>query len=155
MWGTPHRSRITSTGPCRPRTRRVPSTCGNASRACSFRTCTNSSTTSPLLGPQRNLLAGNGTAAGRSGATAAICGRSAGTVMMAAHEGGEAMTDHRPWFASYPEGVPHTVEPLAEKSQFTALEDTVRMFPDRPALAWFGKHVSYRELLQEVERFSA
>jgi long-chain acyl-CoA synthetase len=65
------------------------------------------------------------------------------------------MTDHRPWFASYPEGVLHTVEPLPEKSLFSALEDSVRMFPDRPALAWFGKHLSYRELLGEVERFSA
>ncbi len=65
------------------------------------------------------------------------------------------MTDHRPWFASYPEGVPHTVEPLPEKSLFSTLEDTVGKFSDRPALAWFGKHLSYRELLGEVERFSA
>ncbi|MDP9341838.1 MAG: long-chain fatty acid--CoA ligase [Actinomycetota bacterium] len=65
------------------------------------------------------------------------------------------MTDHRPWFASYPEGVPHTLEPYPEKSLFSAFEDTVQRFPDRPALAWFGKHLSYRELLREVERFSA
>jgi long-chain acyl-CoA synthetase len=65
------------------------------------------------------------------------------------------MTEHRPWFASYPEGVPHTLEPFPEKSLFAALEDTVRKFPDRPALAWFGRHISYRELLREVERFSA
>ncbi len=65
------------------------------------------------------------------------------------------MTEHRPWFASYPEGVPHTRAPYPEKSLFSVLEDTARTFPDRPALAWFGKHLSYRELLREVERFSA
>jgi long-chain acyl-CoA synthetase len=65
------------------------------------------------------------------------------------------MTDHRPWFASYPEGVPHTLAPYPERSLFSVLEDSARRFPDRPAIAWFGKHLSYRELLSEAERFSA
>ena len=64
------------------------------------------------------------------------------------------MTEHRPWFASYPDDVPKTLEPYPEKSLFSILEESASRFPDRPALAWFGRHVSYRELLQETERFS-
>src|SRR2546423_1953202 len=65
------------------------------------------------------------------------------------------MTDHRPWFRSYPEGVPKTLDPYPEKSLFTVLEDSARRFPDRPAIAWFGRHITYKELLRETERFSA
>src|SRR5438477_9058319 len=70
------------------------------------------------------------------------------------NEGAE-MTEHRPWFASYPEGVPKTLEPYPEKSLFSILEESASRFPDRPAIAWFGRHMSYRELLREVERLSA
>jgi long-chain acyl-CoA synthetase len=63
--------------------------------------------------------------------------------------------DHRPWFASYPPDVPKTLAPYPEKSVFSILDDAARRFPERPALAWFGKHISYKDLMQEVERFSA
>ena len=33
------------------------------------------------------------------------------------------MTQYRPWFASYPPGVPATLEPLPEKSLYSILED--------------------------------
>ena len=65
------------------------------------------------------------------------------------------MTEHRPWFASYPENVPKTLEPFPERSVFSILEESASRFGDRPAIAWFGRHISYRELLQEVEKFSA
>ncbi len=65
------------------------------------------------------------------------------------------MTEHRPWFASYPSDVPRTLEPYPEISAFSMLEGTARTFADRPAMAWFGRHLSYRFLLSEVERFSA
>jgi long-chain acyl-CoA synthetase len=35
------------------------------------------------------------------------------------------------------------------------LEASARRFPDRPAIAWFGKQLSYAQLLAEVERCSA
>jgi len=66
-----------------------------------------------------------------------------------------AVTEHRPWFASYPPGVPRTLEPYPDISVFGMLEASARRFPDRPALAWFGKRLTYRELLAEVERASA
>ena len=65
------------------------------------------------------------------------------------------MTEHRPWFASYPKGIPRSLEPYPEVSVFSMLEGAARRFPDRPATAWFGAHLSYAELLRAAERFSA
>ena len=63
--------------------------------------------------------------------------------------------DHRPWFASYPSGVPKTLEPYPEISVFQMLEGSARRFSDRPAIAWFGRKLSYAETLREAERCSA
>jgi long-chain acyl-CoA synthetase len=65
------------------------------------------------------------------------------------------MTEHRAWFASYPPDMPHSLEPFPRESVFTLLRNAVAGFPDRPALAFFGAHMSYAKLLAEVERFSA
>ena len=65
------------------------------------------------------------------------------------------MTGHRPWFASYPPDVPKTLEPYPEESLFALLEGSAGRFPDRPAIAWFGMHMSYATLLNEVQRCSA
>jgi long-chain acyl-CoA synthetase len=65
------------------------------------------------------------------------------------------MTEHRPWFASYPSYVPKTLEPYPDISVFGMLETSARRFPDKPAVAWFGKRMPYRQLLAEVERCSA
>jgi long-chain acyl-CoA synthetase len=64
------------------------------------------------------------------------------------------MSDDRPWLATYPSSVPTTLEPYPEESVFALLERSARRFPKRPALAWFGKHLAYGELLEQVERFS-
>lgn len=65
------------------------------------------------------------------------------------------MTDHRPWFATWRAGVPKTLEPYPSASAFSLLQDAVDEFPESVALAFLGKHVTYRELLGQVERFSA
>jgi long-chain acyl-CoA synthetase len=65
------------------------------------------------------------------------------------------MTDHRPWFASYPSDVPASLEPYPEASLFSLVESAAGRFPDRPAIAWFGKRLSYAGLLAEIERCSA
>ena len=65
------------------------------------------------------------------------------------------MTDHRPWFATWRAGVPRTLEPYPKVSVYSLLTDSAAGFPDSVALAFLGKHVSYRELLEQVERFSA
>ena len=65
------------------------------------------------------------------------------------------MTDPQPWFTTYPSGVPHSLEPYPNLSVFGMLEASARNHPDAPALAWFGRKISYAELLKEVERCSA
>jgi long-chain acyl-CoA synthetase len=65
------------------------------------------------------------------------------------------MTHHRPWFTTWRAGVPKTVAPFPHQSAFTLLADAAAGFPDRPAVAFLGKHLSYRQLLEEVERFSS
>jgi long-chain acyl-CoA synthetase len=65
------------------------------------------------------------------------------------------MTDHRPWFRVWRAGVPKTVAPFPHQSVFHLLADSAAGFPDSTAIAFLGKHLTYRELLREVERFSA
>ena len=65
------------------------------------------------------------------------------------------MSEERPWLDSYPSDVPRSLAPYPEESVFAMLESSARRFPDRPAIAWFGKHLTYAELLEEVERCSA
>jgi long-chain acyl-CoA synthetase len=65
------------------------------------------------------------------------------------------MTDRRPWLASYPAVVPETLEPYPQESVFALLEAAAGRHPDLPAIAWFGKRMTYRQLLEEVERCSA
>jgi len=65
------------------------------------------------------------------------------------------MTEHRPWFQSYPPGVPHTLEPYPDISVFGMLETSARKHPDAVAIRWFGRTMRFADLLREVERCSA
>jgi long-chain acyl-CoA synthetase len=59
------------------------------------------------------------------------------------------MTDHRPWFAHYPEGVPHTLAPYPEKNLYSLLSEAAERHPNAPAVVWAvpgGKTLSYRQL---------
>ena len=70
------------------------------------------------------------------------------------------MTDHRPWFANYPEGVPKTLEPYPEKSLYSNLEESARRFPDAPAISFrgpgapMGSTLTYLQLEKQVIQFS-
>jgi len=61
----------------------------------------------------------------------------------------------RPWLRSYPEGIPPSLEPYPEAGLFSLLEGSAGGFPRNTALAFFGKHITYAELLAEAERCSA
>lgn len=61
----------------------------------------------------------------------------------------------RPWLGSYPEGIPPSLEPYPEVGLFSLLEGSAGGFPRNTALAFFGKHITYAELLAEAERCSA
>lgn len=46
------------------------------------------------------------------------------------------------WHESYPPGILTTLEPYPEHSGYALLEDSTRRGPDRPALAFLGRHIS-------------
>jgi long-chain acyl-CoA synthetase len=67
--------------------------------------------------------------------------------------------DPRPWHASYPKGVPTTLD-LPEKSLYALLHETATRHPDRPAMTFVipgaprWKTLSYAELARQVDQFS-
>jgi long-chain acyl-CoA synthetase len=72
----------------------------------------------------------------------------------------EEFMEHRPWLASYPEGVPKSLEPFPERSLYSILEEAARRFPDGPAISFrppgapAGKQLTYSQLIQQTEQFS-
>lgn len=59
----------------------------------------------------------------------------------------------RPWLKNYDEGVPPDVE-VPEKPLYWILEEAARQFPDRVALYFYGYKMTYRELLEQAEKFA-
>jgi long-chain acyl-CoA synthetase len=64
----------------------------------------------------------------------------------------------RPWLASYPPDVPHSLAPYPERPVWSLLEEAARKFPDSPAVVFpvapMSKSLSYRQLVEEAERFA-
>ncbi|QKJ19309.1 long-chain-fatty-acid--CoA ligase [Microbacterium hominis] len=60
----------------------------------------------------------------------------------------------RPWIASYADGVPADLEPVTG-SLVDIVEASARDYPDAPALQFFGRTTSYRELNEQIERAAA
>ena len=56
----------------------------------------------------------------------------------------------RPWIASYAEGVPEDLEPVTG-SLVDIVEASARDYPDAPALQFFGRTTSYRELNDAID----
>ena len=60
----------------------------------------------------------------------------------------------RPWIASYAEGVPEDLEPVTG-SLVDIVQASARDYPDAPALQFFGRTTSYRELNYAIDRAAA
>ncbi|WP_375384130.1 long-chain-fatty-acid--CoA ligase [uncultured Microbacterium sp.] len=60
----------------------------------------------------------------------------------------------RPWIASYAAGVPEDLGPISG-SLIDIVEASARDFPDAPALQFFGRETTYRELLAQIDRAAA
>jgi len=58
---------------------------------------------------------------------------------------------NRPWLASYASGVPHEID-LPTGSLADLIAESVRTYPARPALEFFGKETTYAELGEQIER---
>lgn len=67
----------------------------------------------------------------------------------------DATYEQRPWLASYPKAVPRTVGEIRSGNAYGMLVDASTRHPNRPAISWFGRHLSYRELERECGRFAA
>lgn len=59
----------------------------------------------------------------------------------------------RPWLRFYPKGVPRDLH-VPDVPVTALLDDAARAFPDRPALSYFGRTLTYRELREQVDRFA-
>lgn len=63
------------------------------------------------------------------------------------------MTDQRPWLKHYPEEIPHTLsysnEPLQNYLKKTAVE-----FPNKVAIHFMGKEISYKDLYEDSLKFA-
>jgi long-chain acyl-CoA synthetase len=62
--------------------------------------------------------------------------------------------NERPWLKSYPSNVPDSLAPYPERSVYWLLEEAVARFADRPAVSFFGKRLTYRELGLQAEQLS-
>jgi len=62
--------------------------------------------------------------------------------------------DERPWLARYPRGLPHEIEPEHE-TMLDAFAATVRRLPDRPAILYFDRAISFRELDELTDALAA
>lgn len=59
----------------------------------------------------------------------------------------------KPWFESYEKGVPRAIS-YPDTTLPKMLFETARRFPDKPALVFYGKTITYRELDHLTNRFA-
>jgi acyl-CoA synthetase (AMP-forming)/AMP-acid ligase II len=58
------------------------------------------------------------------------------------------------WLKSWPQGIPHRLD-LPERPLHTFLKDHTRKSPDRPAIQYYGRRISYGELDEQSDRLAA
>jgi len=66
---------------------------------------------------------------------------------------GESGIFEKPWFKNWPEGVPKSLD-YPKVPLHALLENSVKDFPDKPAIIFLGKKITYRELGSLVNRFA-
>ncbi len=64
------------------------------------------------------------------------------------------MDTPKPWLRHYPPSVSPSIGPFPDINAYGLLADAARRYPDRPAIAWFGRHLDYLGLERECERFA-
>ena len=57
------------------------------------------------------------------------------------------------WLKHYEEGVPHTIE-IPDKTMYDLLVDAAKEHPERTAVSFFGKKISFGQLLNAVDQFA-
>ncbi|MEX1099121.1 MAG: AMP-binding protein, partial [Bacteriovoracaceae bacterium] len=61
----------------------------------------------------------------------------------------------RPWFSSYQEGVPHTINEKEYSSIVDVLESSFEKFKDRPAFHCMGKTINFGEMDELSKKFAS
>ena len=65
------------------------------------------------------------------------------------YKGGNEMEISRPWLAHYPEEIPHSIH-YEEKPLQTYLKDAATTFPEKTAIHFLGKEITYRKLYEQA-----
>jgi len=65
------------------------------------------------------------------------------------------MSQDRPWFKSYPQGVPHEIDLDEYRSIVSVFDVAVSKFSDRPAFSNFGKSLNYSDIEVHSRHFAA
>ncbi|MFD0727125.1 long-chain fatty acid--CoA ligase [Lysobacter brunescens] len=65
------------------------------------------------------------------------------------------MSQERPWFASYPAGVPHEIDVEEYPSIVAVLQSSLEKYRDRPAFSNMGKSLTYAEVDHYSKQFAA
>lgn len=63
------------------------------------------------------------------------------------------MTMDRPWYKHYPEDIPRTIE-YDKKPLYQFLQETAERVPDKKALNFMGKEMTFREILTEAKKMA-
>src|SRR5215211_7723921 len=82
-----------------------------------------------------------------------FCSDSVHSHFIAAHSTGRITMTNKPWLSHYDQGVPHEIEipPLALPE---LLARAARLYPDAPALLFYGRTMTYAELDRLATRFA-
>jgi acyl-CoA synthetase (AMP-forming)/AMP-acid ligase II len=64
-----------------------------------------------------------------------------------------AVDSNRPWFKSWPRLMPKSLD-YPEVPLFESMKTTAGRYPDKPAVIYYGREVSYRELWKSILKFA-
>ncbi|GAB4415469.1 MAG: long-chain fatty acid--CoA ligase [Anaerolineales bacterium] len=64
------------------------------------------------------------------------------------------MSEHRPWFAHYDEGVPKNID-YPKEPLYYFLEQSAQKFPDKPCTIFKGAVITYKEMNEITDRIAA
>ena len=65
------------------------------------------------------------------------------------------MNFERPWLASYPDGVPHQIDPDEYSSIVAVLQSSLEKYRDRPAFSNMGRAITYAEVDKYSKQFAS
>lgn len=62
---------------------------------------------------------------------------------------------HRPWYDSYPTGIPHDINPESYSSLVEVFHESCKTFSKRPCFSNFGKTLSFQQMEEQTRHLAA